>query len=74
MPRPEVILLTAIGVFLVAVYAAAGWLVVRRVRESWDGPHGVLAAILLVTWPIVVLGVEIGWLMGLNEWHFRPDR
>lgn len=74
MPTSELIVLAAMGLLLVAVYAAAGWLVLRRVREWWDRPHRILAAVVLATWPLVVLGIEVGWLLGLNSWHFRPGR
>lgn len=74
MALSELVLLGAMCLFLVATYVAAGWLVLRRVREWWDRPHRLLGAVVLVIWPAVVLGIEVGWLLGLNSWHFRPDR
>lgn len=74
MPATGAMLLIGKGLFLVGVYVAAGWLVLRRVRERWDRSHRILAAVVLGFWPAVVLGVAIGWLLGLNAWHVRPDR
>lgn len=62
----------AMGVFLAVVYGAAGWLVLRRVREHWSRPHRVLAVVAVLLWPVVVLGIEVGWLLVLNDWTFRP--
>ncbi len=63
--------LVAVTALLALCYVAAGMLVAARVADHAGMDSWPFKVVVTLLWPAVAAGVEILWLLGVNDWHLR---
>ena len=61
----------AISAVMLLCYVAAGVLVAARVAARSGVDARAFRIVVIALWPFVAIGVEILWLLGVNDWRLR---